>query len=785
MRQGQGGEGHHPVVGSRLRLRDRRARAVSYAASPTLTRSLAAARERLARAVDLSPRALAYVSAVAFVAVAAAIPSLATLDATAIDLLTFVALASGAAGSSFFVVPTGRNHGFHIAIIFIVAGAILLPPGLVVLLPLAQHLPDIVQRRYPWYIQMFNVGNYTVDAFAAWAVAEAIGRAPLPENLDIALAGFAACIVYLVLNHVLLAVALQLARGHSFRESGLFSGDGFWIDLGLAGLGVALAAFYRSNPYLIPTIVAPLLLGQRSFTVLAQLRKSEARFRAIFESTAMGSHVTDLGGRVVATNRSLEELLGYAEEELAGTSQRELTHPDDRGREDELFTEMSTGVRESYQLEKRLLCRDGNEIWASVTSSLVRDADGNPEFAIGMIQDVTRRKQLEDQLRHAQKMEAVGRLAGGIAHDFNNLLMVVETYGSFAAERATDERLRADLDEIRKASQRAAALTRQLLAFSRRQVLRPQVLDLNKVVAETHAMLSRLIGEDVEVVAEPRAARAKVMADPDEITQVILNLAVNARDAMPTGGRLTVETAEVELDGADVEGSVPVAPGAYVALRVTDTGTGMDAETQSQIFEPFFTTKEDGKGTGLGLSTVYGIVTQSGGTVSVESELGSGTTFTVCLPRVEQPVGTADEPGGLLDDDEGRETILLVEDEDAVRGAVRRMLARRGYRVLEAFDAHEAIRIFKQHGEPIDLLVTDVVMPSMSGKDLVEQLFELQPELRVLFVSGYADEDGINAIVAREGVELLQKPFTEAALVDKVRTLLETGSPSIRHAAVA
>jgi PAS domain S-box-containing protein len=740
---------------------------------------------RIAGTLGLPLSALGYVFAVAAAAATAALPSLVMLDPGTVELAAFLVLAAGAAGSSFFVVPTGRNHGFHIAIMFIVAGTILLPPGLVVLLPLAQHLPDIVKRRYPWYIQMFNVGNYTVDAFAAWAVIDAIRAVGLPGNLEIAVGGFAGGIVYLVLNHVLLAVALRLARGHSFRESGLFSGDGFWIDLGLAGLGVALAAFYRSNPYLMPTILAPLLLGQRSFTVLAQLRKSEARFRAIFESTAMGSHVTDLDGRVVATNRSLEELLGYAEEELTGMTQQELAHPDDHERDADLFQEMSAGTRESYQVEKRLRRRDGSAIWAHMTSSLVRDADGVPEFAIGMVQDVTRRKQLEEELRHAQKMEAIGRLAGGIAHDFNNLLMVVETYGSFAAERAAgDERMRSDLEEIRKAAKRATALTRQLLAFSRRQVLQTQVFDLNGVVAETHEMLSRLIGRDIDVEADLQALQPWVKADPDELAQVVLNLAVNARDAMPHGGTLTIETADVELDGSEVRASGRVSPGRHVALRVRDTGTGMDSQTLSQIFEPFFTTKEKGKGTGLGLSTVYGIVTQSEGTLSVASEPGAGTTFTICLPRVEGPVMPAVKPGEAADPDSSRGTILLVEDEDAVRGAMRRMLGTRGYDVLEAFDAHEAIRIVQDYDGTIDLVVSDVVMPLMSGIELVEQLLPTQPDLRVLFVSGYAEEHGIAPIVAREGIELLHKPFEEAALARKVRALLEGRKTTPIHRAV-
>ena len=738
------------------------------------------ARHRLASSAQL------YIFAVATTAAAVSLPSLLTLDAGSADLVAFLLLAAGAVAASFFVVPTGHNHGFHLAIVFSVAAATLLPPGLVVLVPIAQHVPDIVRRSLPWYIQTFNVANYLLNAFAAWTVVHAVGvLAPGSAQFRFALAGSAASLVYVLLNHFLLATALRLARGHSFRESGLFAGHGLWIDMGLAGLGVALAAFWHSNPYLVPALLAPLVLVQRSFSVLGQLRGSEARFRAMFESAAVGSWLVDLEGRVLSSNRSYEETLGYTKEELVGTTQESVTHPDDRERDAELFREMVAGGRESYQLEKRFLRKDGDYGWGQLTSSLVRDADGKPQFAIGILQDVTRSKQLEEELRHAQKMEAVGRLAGGVAHDFNNLLTVIQNYSAFALERLTGDReaLRGDLVEIQKAGQRAAALTRQLLAFSRRQVVHPQVLNLNTVVSDTYNMVSRLIGNDVRVVTTLEPELGHLKADPDQLAQVLVNLAVNARDAMPSGGTLTVETRNAELADRQVHGGVELLPGRYVALVVRDTGTGMDADTVSRIFEPFFTTKEKGKGTGLGLSTVYGIVTGSGGAISVASETGQGTTFTVLFPQVDEPVAVSEQTGAGERAEGGGETVLVVEDEDAVRGAIRRMLRARGYDVLEAFDPVEALQIAERHRGPIHVLVTDVVMPLMRGPDLVEQLRPLRPEMKVLFVSGYADEEDPSRLVAGDGVAFLAKPFTEDALTENVSALLAGDAPVLAQAA--
>ena len=713
---------------------------------------------------DLVFPARLFVAGVALVALAAAVPALGALSADRADVLAFLALAAGAAAASLLVVPSGRDHAFHPAIVFLLAAAVLLPPGLVVFVPVAQHLPDLVKRRYPWYIQTFNVANYTVNTLAAWAVAHWLqSTLPGAADLRLALAGSAACVVYVLVNHVLLAVALRLARGHSFRESGLFAGHGLWIDIGLAGLGIALAAFWRSNPYLAPALIAPLVLIHRSFSVLADLRASESRFRAIFESTAMGSGLTDLQGRVLETNRSYEELLAYEKHELVGKSNESLTHPDDRDDDRALFVEMVGGERESYQVEKRLLRKDGAPVWTQLTSSLVRDADGKPRFTIGMVQDVTRRKQLEEELRHSQKMEAVGRLAGGVAHDFNNLLTIIHTYGEFALERApeSDPALRRDVEQMLKAGQRATALTRQLLAFSRRQVVQPQVLDLNAVVADTTEMLSRVHGGAIEMVTSLDPALSRVKADPDQLSQVLVNLVVNARDAMPAGGTLTIETANTTW-----------ADGRAVALVVRDTGSGMDAETASRIFEPFFTTKEQGKGTGLGLSTVYGIVTSAGGTISVDSEPGGGTAFTIRLPEADEPLARlaarAEDAAS-----QGRETVLVVEDEDAVRTALRRILHRRGYDVLEAFGGDDALTLAGRHRGRVDLLVSDVVMPGVRGPELAAELTRTRPDLKVLFISGFTDEADVSQLIAPGRVGFLAKPFTEEALAEEVRLLLD------------
>jgi PAS domain S-box-containing protein len=390
-------------------------------------------------------------------------------------------------------------------------------------------------------------------------------------------------------------------------------------------------------------------------------------------------------------------------------------------------------------------------------------------------QELAERERLEAQLVQAQKMEAIGRLAGGVAHDFNNLLTAITGYTSLLlSESGVDDPARADLEEIKKAADRAASLTDQLLAFSRKKMLQPKVLDLNAVVADVERMLRRLIGEDIDLVTLLDPTLGRVKADPGQIQQVVMNLAVNARDAMPQGGQLTLETMNVDLDEAHAQQHVDLQPGSYVMLAVSDTGVGMDKETQDHLFEPFFTTKEIGKGTGLGLATIYGIVKQSGGGIYVYSEPGQGTTFKIYLPRIEEAVDLPRPDAGRIRLPQGSETVLLVEDEDMVRELARRILQRSGYTVLEARQARDAIAICARHETPIQLLITDVVMPGgMSGRDLAEHLATSRPEMQVLYISGYTDDAIVRHGMLDEGVAFLQKPFTPDALARKVRQVLD------------
>jgi nitrogen-specific signal transduction histidine kinase/ActR/RegA family two-component response regulator len=394
---------------------------------------------------------------------------------------------------------------------------------------------------------------------------------------------------------------------------------------------------------------------------------------------------------------------------------------------------------------------------------------------LGVTRDITERRRLEEQLRQVEEMEAIGRLSGGVAHDFNNVLTAITGCSDFLlSELDPDDPKRGEVEEIKQAADRAAALTQQLLAFSRRQLLQLQVLDLNSVVASTEKMLRRLIGEDVELAAILSPSIGRVKADPRRVEQVIMNLAVNARDAMPEGGKLTLETADVSLGADYARQHVDVLPGRYVMLAVSDTGVGMDEEIRAHLFEPFFTTKEDGKGTGLGLATVYGIVKQSSGHISVYSEPGQGTTFKIYLPRTDEaaePIPRATVPAEIAS---GSETILLVEDDDLVRKVARRVLARNGYSVLEARDGEEVNRICQRHEGPVHLLLTDVVLPGgMSGREVAVQLVECHPEAKVLYMSGYTDDAIVRHGVLEPGIAFLPKPFTPAVLSDKVRRVLD------------
>jgi two-component system cell cycle sensor histidine kinase/response regulator CckA len=405
----------------------------------------------------------------------------------------------------------------------------------------------------------------------------------------------------------------------------------------------------------------------------------------------------------------------------------------------------------------------------------LRDAAGAPQGAICMSLDITDRKQLEEQLRQAQKMEAVGRLAGGIAHDFNNLLMVIQGYADLLAERVSvGDPLRRNAEQIQMAAQRATSLTRQLLAFSRKQMLAPKVLNIQTVVSDMEKILRRLIGEDVALETSSAADLWLIKADRSQVEQVILNLAVNARDALPQGGRLTIETANVELDSSYAHPPAVLAPGQYVMLAVTDNGCGMDAETQAHIFEPFFTTKEKGKGTGLGLATVYGIVKQSGGYVWVYSEPGRGTSFKIYLPRIEEQQTAAgrDRKPDARSLPRGSETVLLVEDEKGVRELAREYLEMCGYTVIEAENGHTALELAAMHSGPIHLLMTDVVMPGISGRELAQRALQIRADIKVLYMSGYTDQAVVCHGILETDAVLLQKPFTLGTLAAKLREIL-------------
>lgn len=501
-----------------------------------------------------------------------------------------------------------------------------------------------------------------------------------------------------------------------------------------------------------------------------KLRESEERYRDLFENANDLIHSYTQDGRMLYANRAWRKALGYTEEEIRDLNVEQVHHPDGRQSFNDQIDRLLRGESVD-KAEVMLVTKDGRKILgeASRTCKLI---EGKPAIIRSIVRDVTERRNLEDQLRQTAKMEAIGQLAGGVAHDFNNLLTVISGYSQILQE-SLGAKERDYAAEILKASERAAGLTRQLLAFSRRQILAPQVLDLSSIVSNMEKMLKRLIGEHIELVTVQQPHLGRVRADAGQIEQVILNLAVNARDAMPDGGKLTIETADVDLDEAYARSHVTVVPGPYVMLAVSDTGVGMDAETMSHIFEPFFTTKEKGKGTGLGLSTVYGIVNQSSGNVWVYSELGSGTTFKVYLPRLQEnvthPEGTAVPARSMR----GTETVLLVEDEEGVRALVRDTLEGYGYKVLEARGAEHAESILKEYREPIHLLLTDVVMPQMSGKELARRFFPRHPEAGVLYMSGYTDNAIVRHGVLDPGTSFLQKPFMPKTLVKKVREVLD------------
>ena len=479
-----------------------------------------------------------------------------------------------------------------------------------------------------------------------------------------------------------------------------------------------------------------------------------------------------LDGTIVSWNVGAESIYGYSASEALGKPRRILLPPEQSDELPGIVESLKRGgTLQAY--ESAHVRKDGQRIEVSLMFSPVKDASERVVGAAAIARDLTQRKGLEAQLRQSQKMESIGRLSGGIAHDFNNLLGVILGYGGILEERTdTDNELRRCVQEIKKAGQRAAGLTRQLLAFSRQQVLEPKVLNLNTVVADISKMLLRLIGEDVELNTALQADLGRVKADQGQIEQVIMNLAVNARDAMPTGGKLTIETANVSVNESCARENSQLGKGEYVRLRMSDTGLGMDKHTQNHIFEPFFTTKDKDKGTGLGLSVVYGVVKQSGGHIGVSSEPGKGTTFTIYLPLVPDAV-ERERPAHVAQSYQGSETILLVEDEDSLRILTRGLLTQSGYAVLDATNATQALEVAGNHAGDIDLLLTDVVLPGMSGATLANQIAQRCPEMNVLFMSGYTANVVAAQGVLEGGTFLLQKPFEPEALRKKVREVLD------------
>jgi two-component system, cell cycle sensor histidine kinase and response regulator CckA len=510
------------------------------------------------------------------------------------------------------------------------------------------------------------------------------------------------------------------------------------------------------------------------------LRGSQEQLQVALQATGLAPWDWDLTTDEVNFWPEWKRQIGYEPDEVPNRYEEweSRLHPDDKQRVLTTLRAYLAGREAEYALEFRLRHRNGTYRWIYTRGVALRDASGRQTRMIGCHLDITERKQLEERYRQSQKMEAIGQLAGGIAHDFNNLLIVINGCAELIAEELEpSHRSRRDLDGIRAAARSAANLIRQLLAFSRRQILQPQILDLNAVLRRSQRLLGRVIGEHITLTMN-LSARSRVSADPGQVEQVMMNLALNARDAMPEGGRLTIETADVELDDAYVAQHLGATAGKHVLVAVSDTGSGMDEATRAHLFEPFFTTKAPGKGTGLGLATVYGIVKQSRGSIWVNSELGKGSTFRICLPvaaaATEAPVAAPDTRAP-----RGTETVLVVEDQADVRGLIEKTLSRFGYTVITATNGPEATARAQAYVGPIHVMLTDVILPGATGREIARQLAAARPQLRVLYMSGYTDDVIVQHGVLEPGLAFLQKPFTADTLARRIREVLAADSPPI------
>lgn len=545
------------------------------------------------------------------------------------------------------------------------------------------------------------------------------------------------------------------------------SGDWIWV----LDRGKVVSRDEKRTP--LRAVGTHLDITARKFAEIA-LRRSEEKYRTILETIADGYHEVDLKGNLALVNDSLCEILGYARDDLIGKSYRDLMDVKNAKEIFKAYNEVFQSGISNPEFSYQVIRKDGTMRDVSVSIALMRNSAGTPVGFSGILRDITERRHLEEQLRQAVKMEAIGRLAGGIAHDFNNLLTAIMGYSTMLGLEIPEEKsTRRKLDQINRAAARAADMTRQLLAFSRKQVLEVSIVNFNELIIDIESMLRRLIGEDIELISQLGQDIGNVRADQAQLEQVVVNLSVNARDAMPKGGILTLETLDVFLDDSYCASHTDVKPGDYVLLCISDTGHGMTPETVAQAFDPFFTTKPKGVGTGLGLSTVYGIVKQHGGHVAVYSEVGRGTSFKIYLPRVHESLNAKHLEQRTEEKISGSETILLVEDEETVRDVAAEALESLGYCVLKAASPAEAARISANHTGSIHLLLTDVLLPQMDGKTLYESLAKNRSEMKVLYVSGYTENFIVHRGILDPEVSFLQKNFTVESLSRKVRMVID------------
>jgi PAS domain S-box-containing protein len=599
-------------------------------------------------------------------------------------------------------------------------------------------------------------------------------RSPFHRGVFVVAATAMALVLSLLLQPLLeasfypffLAVVLLSAWYHG-RGGGL-----------LATLLSALAVLFLFAPREFPPSAATLtrLISFLAVAVLvswltASWRSGKGLLKATLASIGDAVIATDHNGRITFLNSIAEGLLGWKQSEAGGkdlsTVLRLMNEYTRQPVENPVRRALDDGAAVTLPPHTVLVARDGTQVPVEDSAAPIRDDNGSMRGAVMVLRDVTSRRQLEEQLSHSQKMDAVGRLAGGVAGDFNNLLTVITGFAELLRAELTDESARRFADEIMFASERAAGLTRQLLAFSKGQNTQARLLDLNALLMNAEPLLKRLVGEHIELIVMEGAGLGRIKADPAQIEQIIMNLATNSRDAMPGGGKLVIETANVDLEDESSAMKVGVKPGSYVMLAVSDTGVGMDPDTRSRLFEPFFTTKRPGQGSGLGLATVYGIVKQSDGHVTVYSQVGAGTIFEIYFPRVAESEEKVH--GGRRREQMGSETILLVDDEEGVRKLVYAILQAHGYNVIEASNGQVALAAFEKNAHKIDLVLTDVVMPQMTGYELGQKISARRPELRILYMSGYRD----NPIGGESDRAFLHKPFTPDVLLTKVRQLLD------------